>query len=145
MAKLRQHIVVRVVAGTVGVAILVGLPLLYWLGQERIRWISRQSMLLVVRHYLEEDAKRRGTYPPNLLSVKEIRSSYFSRGLLRPGELEYVAAGKPYSARADERLFYEREPRTYGWKTGYFDISQRRWYFRRGHPHLTEGLEEGFE
>ncbi len=142
MHHLRRRSRVRV-AGVVAAALGV-LALFYglwWLANESASMLSRRSALVVVRNYLELEAEKLGQYPPCLADVGEIRSFYFDTGLLAPGDLEYVADGKPYGPAGNERLFYETRSRRYGFRVGWFDFYQQEWHFRPGSPEEADGRD----
>jgi len=115
----RRRVVVAVVVGLICLVGAVFLGVQIYIGQGLAEKVARLSDLEILRWKLQCYAADHGSYPLRLEDAVEDKE--FLRSL-DPDGLVYVAGGQPFSPTALLRLFYEREPRRYGFNVGWFDF-----------------------
>ncbi len=117
----------------IGAAVVLILQPLNYFRIQTMNWCSRRGALMQVRRCVDEEAEATGYFPTDLAEVVNRRGPGELLGIdIR--ELTYLAAGKPYTQRWDERIFYDRRLSRNGFESGWFDFYEGRWYFRPGYP-----------
>jgi len=109
---------------------LVGLSAFYYHLSGSADRFSRETKLAVAAGFLISYAQQNGRYPVDIADAlgKDLCE------MVDLDSIEYVASGKSYQPGVDERLFYEKRPRRYGFVTGWYDVSSPIPYFRKGEP-----------
>lgn len=123
------HVAWLLLGVCLGAAMVVGVWILVWDTEGQARKTSRQSALMMMRNYLEQEAQRLGHYPLRLEDVDEVRD-YILEGEAQ--FVEYVAAGKPYSQTENPVVLRETVARHYGFKRGWWEIYHYHTVFHSG-------------